>query len=521
MENREGELRMKIKNLILGCHPENKKFLVLIALVLLTLQSCGKREKAIGTTDDISLGSIIVGDLDWQEITTLSPTSPIFENSSFVGDVDLPAVRSRCTGFLISEDVFMTNEHCVGSASDAVGLTVAFNHVLGVPEADYDVYDCSEFIGNNSTLDFALVRCQGSPGAQLGFADLSEQSFGVGEALYIIQQNCDYYTDRSCDHNKKFSEGRITKVDDEYTHNADTLGGSSGSPVFSKATNQVIAIHHAGLGNNGQGRGVENYAVPMDKIVRHIQANFPGILGASSGSGSGSGGGSQNPPDDSPEEPNDSFQDAFALHSGPESHDFKIDSASDEDFFKFTLSAAGEVAVKIAFVHSTGDLDMKLYDASFNQLKVSQSVANQEQFNEELSAGTYYLKVYGYQGATNDYALSFQSSSSAPAPQQPNNSFDNAYNVFQESSGEITGAGEKDYFFFDVQSEGNVSVKMQIDSSAGDLDLELYDSSFQRVGYSIGVTKSEQITKSLAPGRYYVLVRGYRDATGGYELTVE
>lgn len=508
MESREGELRMK-----------EKKFLFVFALVLLTLQSCGNRGKSADSNDDISLGSIIVGSLDWKEITSLSPTSPIFENASFVADVDLPAFGSRCTGFLISEDVLMTNQHCVTRESDARGLTAAFNHVAGVPESQWDKYNCSEFIGNNNALDFALVRCQGSPGAQYGYAQLSDQFYGAGEQIYIVQQNCDYYTNRGCDHSKKYSEGSLTNArSTSYTHNADTLGGSSGSPVFSKQNNQVIGIHHAGRGNNGQGRGLENYAVPMDKIVAYIQSNFPGVLGSSGGNGGG-----QNPPVPSVEEPNNSFADAFELQSSSESSQFKIDSANDLDYFKFTLAQDGAASIKIEFSHSQGDLDMKLFDNSFKQLKSSTSVNNQEEFAEQLSAGTYYVQVYGYRGAQNDYSLSFQSDAAggAQVPKEPNNSFDTAYNVFQESSGEITGAGEKDYFYFDLVSRGSVKVQMDIDASAGDLDLELYDENFRKVASSLGVTKVEQISRSLNVGRYYVVVKGYRNASGGYALSVE
>lgn len=491
------------------------KQLIFLALILATLQSCGEREKAFGKNDP-SLGSIIIGSLDWKEITTLSTTSPIFENASFVGDVELPVMGSRCTGFLISEDVFMTNEHCVPSAAYARGIKVAFNHVQGVPEADWEKYDCSEFIGNNSTLDYALLRCAGSPGAQYGFAQLNAQEQAVGQALYVIQQNCDYYTNRSCDWSKKYSEGSITKKDDEYTHNADTLGGSSGSPVFSKTSHEVIAIHHAGLGNNGQGRGIENYAVPMDKIVRHINQNFPNVLNQS---GNPTPTPTPDPGGQTDEEPNNSFADAKVVNSSEGTYQLEISDAQDEDYFKFELGRQSDVKVKISFSHSTGDLDMKLYDSSFSQLKVSQTVSDEEKFEMELPAGEYYVFVYGYRGAKGSYSMTLEGVGGAAAA--PNDSFANAYNVFEESSGEITGAGEKDYFYFELLQASSVEVKMDIDQTAGDLDLDLYDENFSKIGSSLSVTKVEKITKSLSSGKYYVVVKGYRSATGGYQLSVQ
>ena len=83
---------------------------------------------------------------------------------------------------------------------------------------------------------------------------------------------------------------------------------------------------------------------------------------------------------------------------------YAIESADDEDFFSFTTSG-GSVDVSLAFSHATGDLDLFLLDGSGQQLGSSTSVTDTESIVTTLGAGTYYVRVIGYSGATGDYTL--------------------------------------------------------------------------------------------------------------------
>ena len=57
------------------------------------------------------------------------------------------------------------------------------------------------------------------------------------------------------------------------------------------------------------------------------------------------------------------------------------------------------------FSHATGDLDMALYDSSNEQVGIGQSTDDNEEISYAASAGTYYLKVYGYNSAAAPYSL--------------------------------------------------------------------------------------------------------------------
>jgi V8-like Glu-specific endopeptidase len=379
------------------------KVVLLLSGAMALTTSCGKQDQGSTSPAVLMDSNIIVGDLDWREITDLYSSHSIRRAGKAVADIKLPVMGSRCTGFLISENILMTNQHCIPSRSYARGVTASFKHEKGVSERNYETYECSTFIGNNERLDFALLKCAGNPGEKFGYVDLSSDTYQKNQSIYIVQQNCDYYSNRSCDWTKKFSEGVITRVSSEYVHNADTLGGSSGSPVFSKDSNEVIAIHHAGYGNNGRGRGYENYAVPMSKIVPYILTHFPEVdLG-----GGATGGDGNSSPDDNGRDNNETRSTATSL-SKSFVMDQLISDDEDVDYYKFNITSYGYKTVKLSFSHRTGDLDLKLYRESGSLVARSDTTSSVEEVTRYLRPDTYYIKVYGYKGAKGKYKLSLK-----------------------------------------------------------------------------------------------------------------
>ncbi|MBI2521166.1 MAG: trypsin-like peptidase domain-containing protein [Bdellovibrio sp.] len=382
----------------------NSKSILLLALLffLSFVLGCGRQQEALNSSDSsIMSGAIIVGDVDWKDVTELDGSNPIRQNAKKVADLSLPAVESRCTGFLIGEDVLMTNHHCVTTAADAVGAKANFGHETG-QAGEALTFTCDEFIGNNEEFDFALLRCKGKPGRTLGVVTLSGQNLQTGDKIYVVQQNCDYYLNRKCDWSKKYARGTIkgTNSDGDYKHDADTLGGSSGSPVFSEASNLVVALHHAGYGNNGLGRGVENYAVPMSKVVAKLRSNFPVIAGQI-----GLGGNPPGPSNRPTYEPNNSTAYAASVSLPFATEGLSIDTAADKDWFKFSVVVKSSLTIKLQMANLSGDLDVKLFSSGGSLVGKSESVKQTEEITATLRPGVYYLQVYGYQGATNNYSL--------------------------------------------------------------------------------------------------------------------
>ncbi|MGK0366874.1 MAG: V8-like Glu-specific endopeptidase [Thermoproteota archaeon] len=498
------------------------KVAIAITLSTLFLVSCGKDpNKEI----HVSESAVIIGNLDWKDISTIPSSSPRRKNANKVAKVDIPIIDTRCTGFLISKNVIMTNHHCIPNSSYAQGVKVQFKYETGQENGsaeDQKEYDCSELIGNDQELDYALLKCKGNPGDDVGTVRLATVPVALSSSIYIVQQNCDYYLEGNCNPTKKVSYGTVTAQRDDFTHTADTLGGSSGSPVFSRTTNQVVGIHHAGFGNNGMGRGIENYAVPMHKIVRDIKARFPDVkLGTTSGNSSGSS--------TSQYEPNNSLATAFNITNASTRIKEEVSSSSDQDYFVVNVVGASSLKVSITFKHAEGDLDLYLYTKQMKLLKKSSGTSSSEKVEMTLAPGKYIVKVKGYRGAQGKYELVIRqrsissggnSSGSSNGQSSSNNTRATATVIAQRHSStqSISGSDKFDYYKVRLGSTKKLSVQIKLARSAGDLELVVYNTRGRIVAKSTSSKRIESISKVLKAGSYIIKVYGYRGATGSYEI---
>lgn len=380
-------------------------FLNLIPLLLLiTTTACGRQEHALQAgPGEKSAGQVIVGDVDWKDIEDSSVPQAIQDLAKGVAYLDLPLLNSRCTGFMITNDLLMTNQHCIPSARYAVGVKAYFKYKKSTPLAQRVAYDCSEFVANNEELDFAILKCKNSPGQKEGKVLLSDETLQLASSIFVIHQNCDYYLSPSCDWTQKFSPGKITDLADEVGHDADTLGGSSGSPLFAQGSLKVVGLHHVGVGNNGFGRGRENFAVPMSDILEKLETDLPEIYAQVSST--------QTPP--APSEPPVS-QDVGNTLATAQALNFKqpfaskIDDTGDVDVFSFGANPNKIVRVFLEFTHSKGDLDFELVNSTGRIVARRISGTDNEILYMRLAGGTYYIRVFGYRGATNSYKLTWE-----------------------------------------------------------------------------------------------------------------
>jgi hypothetical protein len=126
-------------------------------------------------------------------------------------------------------------------------------------------------------------------------------------------------------------------------------------------------------------------------------------------------------PADDAYENNDSFGAAYNLGTLTTTRTISgLRMADSQDWFRFTMNGAGTTAdyVRINFTHSQGDVDLELYNASGSRLRIANGVSNSETISlSGLGAGTYYVKVYGYNGAQNpNYSLTIDPGAGSVTP---------------------------------------------------------------------------------------------------------
>ncbi len=107
-------------------------------------------------------------------------------------------------------------------------------------------------------------------------------------------------------------------------------------------------------------------------------------------------------------ETNDSFAAASTL-APPQDflyENLSIHTAGDQDFFRVTASGTGDLTFDVNFDHSAGDIDVRVFDDTQNQIGISQSITDNESVTVAAEAGEqFYVRVYGYNNATNDYSM--------------------------------------------------------------------------------------------------------------------
>jgi hypothetical protein len=179
--------------------------------------------------------------------------------------------HQTCTGFLISDDKFLTNQHCIDRKETCIGNAFA---IFGYEETETgmnegDQFDCLELIQADSELDFALIRLARHPGAKYGFLELSRRPVEDHEQTYLIQHPAGQpkqIARKQCFISTLVADGMAPKAD--LGHECDTIGGASGSPLLGKDYS-VIGLHHLGFDSSGRWKA-ENRAVQVAKIMSSL-----------------------------------------------------------------------------------------------------------------------------------------------------------------------------------------------------------------------------------------------------------
>jgi endonuclease G len=191
------------------------------------------------------------------------------------------------TGVMVSPRLLLTNHHVCATAAQAAGQLVQFRYELDVdgqkrPTTEFRLAPEVLFVTSDvDELDFTLVAIGPRQGgtheaADFGHASLSAapDKHAVGDFVTLIQHPAGEYKQIALRENRVLGRGQggITL---HYT--ADTLGGSSGSPIFNDQF-QLIGLHHSGGPHNDltleDGSPVpaqSNEGIRVSAIVRYVR----------------------------------------------------------------------------------------------------------------------------------------------------------------------------------------------------------------------------------------------------------
>ncbi len=206
--------------------------------------------------------------------------------------MEKPSGLFVCTAWRVGPDNHMiTNNHCFDSSAIAKKTEVWFNYQHlncgdsgnqkakgnGIKVIADSVFDTS------SSLDYTLFSVSGfNKIKQFGHYGLDINPQVKGQRIYIPQHGSgkpkelaitsDLNSSGFCEVVKTTGRG----VDTDAGYKCDTIGGSSGSPVLSAASNKVIALHHYGNSTNCTSK--LNRGVRMELIWPKVSSNFGGVV---------------------------------------------------------------------------------------------------------------------------------------------------------------------------------------------------------------------------------------------------
>ena len=169
-----------------------------------------------------------------------------------------------CTATLISEDVIVTNYHCVPGINPEVTIVAAelrmgLHHDPDEPGEAFQIADLRPLDALRD-LDFVLLRVRGSPGRTYGYVRLDPRDPRDDEPLFMIhhslghpkmitRRNCTIFRSESAASLAGQAGGPNTvryEPATDVTHRCDAQGGSSGALVFSQIDDRVVGLHFAG-----------------------------------------------------------------------------------------------------------------------------------------------------------------------------------------------------------------------------------------------------------------------------------
>ncbi len=215
-----------------------------------------------------------------------------------VGRVNVGAVGFG-TGFLIGDNLLLTNNHVLVDAAEAIGSFVEFDYELDEQDRPRSVVTFSlqpeRFFMTDKTLDYTLVFVQneslagGRQVSEFGRIPLIEAvgKVNVGHSVSIIQHPGG---------NRKSVALRDNTVkellENVIQYEADTQPGSSGAPVFNDRW-ELVALHHSGVPRtNAAGKilrrdgaiwsesdgedqidWILNEGIRVSRIMAHLRAN--------------------------------------------------------------------------------------------------------------------------------------------------------------------------------------------------------------------------------------------------------
>ncbi|MBK7735309.1 MAG: T9SS type A sorting domain-containing protein [Chitinophagaceae bacterium] len=219
-------------------------------------------------------------------------------------------------------------------------------------------------------------------------------------------------------------------------------------------------------------------------------------------------------------EPNESLAAAATISAGV-AHSAAINTSTDKDYYQLITTGTNNISYALAGPVGV-DYDLKIYNSTGTQIgSGTSSTANETVTLNNQAAGTYYVYIYGYNGANSATCYTI-TATVTPVSAGCQSSYDNSTNgtysgaaqipLNTDVHGLINPKSENDYYRFVITTGGTATITLS--TLPADYDMRLYSSNgtTQLAISQNGGTTSETISRTFTAGTYYARVYGYKSA---------
>jgi hypothetical protein len=230
-------------------------------------------------------------------------------------------------------------------------------------------------------------------------------------------------------------------------------------------------------------------------------------------------------------EPNETLATAATIATGV-ANSAAITTTTDNDYFKIVTTATSNIVYSL--VGPSGvDYDMTILNSAGTSIGSGTGATATETVTlNNQAAGTYYIRIFGYNGANS--ANCYTITATATAVTGCASSYDVSTNgtaagaatipFNTDIKGLISPSGDNDFYKFVITNGGTATITLT--TLPADYDMVLYSSNgtTQLAISQNGSTTSETISRTYTAGTYFVKVYGYQNAnnaTSCYTLKVQ
>ncbi|MFC1654824.1 PPC domain-containing protein [Myxococcota bacterium] len=204
---------------------------------------------------------------------------------------------------------------------------------------------------------------------------------------------------------------------------------------------------------------------------------------------------------------------------------------NDDDWYRIVVGANQGLKVTIHFLHSAGDLDMKLFKESdpATAIDTSAGIADTETVTAPIDANgeVYLVRVYGFSGAANNYDMNVEIVSQGDCLDdsfEENDSQAEAQFVLDELYEDLMYCQQDEDWYVNWMFAGeDLKVLIAFTHADGDLDIEIIDDQGAVLADSTSTSDDEYVEAlNVLEGTHYIRVYGAAAAVeNAYEMLIE